>query len=62
VLASPCFRAFLQAYQGVNALLLIFPMGLIWGFVYWKWRRLWPLYIAHVLWDLGVLWPRAHAP
>jgi membrane protease YdiL (CAAX protease family) len=58
VLASALFRASLHAYQDVSALLLIFPVGLIFGFVYWKWRRLWPLYIAHVLVDLYGLHPR----
>ncbi len=58
ILVSALFRAFLHAYQGASALLLIFPVGLIFGFVYWKWRRLWPLYIAHALIDLYGLHPR----
>ncbi|HSY18481.1 MAG TPA: CPBP family glutamic-type intramembrane protease [Candidatus Acidoferrales bacterium] len=60
VLASAAFRAFLHAYQGINALLLIFPIGLIFGFVYWKWRRLWPLYVAHVIFDFIALCPGLH--
>jgi membrane protease YdiL (CAAX protease family) len=32
VSASTTLRAFLRAYQGVNALALIFPTGLIFGF------------------------------
>ena len=58
VLASAFFRAFLHAYQGIDAAVLIFPLGLIFGFVYWKWRRLWPLFIAHVLFDLTAYFPR----
>ena len=58
VLASAFFRAFLHAYQGVGALVTVFPIGLIFGFVYWKWRRLWPLFIAHVLFDLAAYFPR----
>jgi membrane protease YdiL (CAAX protease family) len=58
VLASAFFRAFLHAYHGVTALIIIFPFGLIFGFVYWKWRRLWPLYVAHVLFDLVAFFPR----
>jgi membrane protease YdiL (CAAX protease family) len=58
VLASAFFRAFLHAYQGVGALMTVFPVGLIFGFVYWKWRRLWPLFIAHVLFDLYAFFPR----
>jgi hypothetical protein len=58
VLASAFFRAFLHAYHGITALIIIFPFGLIFGFVYWKWRRLWPLYVAHVLFDLVAYFPR----
>ncbi len=60
VLASALFRAFLHAYQGVSALLLVLPCGLIFGFVYWKWRCLWPLYIAHVIFDFDSVFPRPH--
>ena len=58
VLASAFFRAFLHAYHGITALIIIFPFGLIFGFVYWKWRRLWPLYVAHALFDLVAFYPR----
>jgi membrane protease YdiL (CAAX protease family) len=51
VLASACFRTFLHAYHGATALLIIFPLGLVFGFIYWKWRRLWPLFVAHMLFD-----------
>lgn len=61
VCASAAFRAFLHAYQGINTLLLIFPIGLIFGFVYWKWRRLWPLFVAHGLLDLYALFPGVRA-
>jgi membrane protease YdiL (CAAX protease family) len=57
VLASAFFRTFLHAYHGITALLIIFPIGLIFGFAYWKWRRLWPLYVAHVLFDLVAFFP-----
>jgi membrane protease YdiL (CAAX protease family) len=58
VLMSAVFRAFLHAYQGIDAVVLIFPLGLIFGFLYWKWRRLWPLFIAHILLDLTAYFPR----
>lgn len=58
ILASAFFRAFLHAYHGITAIIIIFPFGLIFGFVYWKWRRLWPLFIAHVLFDLTAYFPR----
>ncbi len=57
VLASALFRAFLHANLGFTAVLLVFPIGLIFGFVYWKWRSLWPLFIAHVLFDIYALLP-----
>ncbi|MDB5332976.1 MAG: amino terminal protease family protein [Phycisphaerales bacterium] len=59
VLASALFRTFLHAYQGMNAVLIVLPIGLIFGFVYWKWRQLWPLIVAHILFDLDALFPRA---
>ncbi len=59
--ASAAFRAFLHVYQGINAIVLIFPLGLIFGYAYWKWRRLWPLLVAHALLDLWALIPGVHA-
>ena len=57
VLASALFRAFLHAHLGVNAIVVVLPIGLIFGFVYWRWRQLWPLVVAHVLFDLYALFP-----
>ena len=61
VLASALFRAFLHAHLGVNAIVVVFPIGLVFGFVYWRWRQLWPLVVAHALFDLYALFPRSHA-
>jgi membrane protease YdiL (CAAX protease family) len=61
VLASALFRAFLHAHLGVNAIVVVFPIGLIFGFVFWRWRELWPLVVAHVLFDLYALFPRSYA-
>jgi len=61
ILASALFRAFLHAYQGISAAVVIFPLGLIFGFVYWKWRRLWPLFVAHALFDVYAYF-RFHDP
>jgi membrane protease YdiL (CAAX protease family) len=58
ILASAAFRAFLHAYQGINAVIIIFPFGLLFGFVYWKWRRLWPLFVAHFLFDVYAFYPK----
>jgi membrane protease YdiL (CAAX protease family) len=55
VLASAVFRAFLHAYQGIGAVISIFPLGLIFALVYWKWRSLWPLFIAHLIFDVAAL-------
>ena len=52
VLASALFRTFLHSYKGLDAIVMILPMGLVFGFVYWKWRQLWPLVVAHVIFDL----------
>jgi membrane protease YdiL (CAAX protease family) len=57
VLASACFRAFLHACHGITALIIIFPFELVFGFIYWRWRRLWPLFVAHVLFDLAADFP-----
>lgn len=58
VLASACFRAFLHAYHGFTGLIIILPFGLVFAFIYWKWRRLWPLFVAHVLFDLTAYFPK----
>jgi membrane protease YdiL (CAAX protease family) len=61
VLASALFRAFLHAHLGINAIVVVFPIGLIFAFAYWRQRQLWPLVVAHVLFDLYALFPRSHA-
>ena len=61
VLASALFRAFLHAHLGINAIVVVFPIGLIFAFAYWRRRQLWPLVVAHVLFDLYALFPRSHA-
>jgi uncharacterized protein len=61
VLASACFRALLHAYHGLTALIIIFPFGLVFGFVYWRWRRLWPLFVAHILFDVFAYIHEYHA-
>ena len=57
VLTTALFRGGLHAYLGFNGALSLFGMGLIFGLVYWKWRQLWPLIIAHSLGDLIFLLP-----
>lgn len=41
-------------YQGPAAMLAIFAIGLIHGVCFWRLRRLWPLIIAHAIWDFAV--------
>jgi len=55
VMASALFRTFLHSYKGLDAIVIILPMGLVLGFVYWTWRQLWPLVVAHVIFDLWSL-------
>jgi membrane protease YdiL (CAAX protease family) len=49
VLASAGFRAFLHATMGMSGVVTMFVQGLLYGFLYWRWRQLWPLIIAHAL-------------
>jgi membrane protease YdiL (CAAX protease family) len=55
VLASALFRTFLHSYKGLDAIVMILPMGLVFGFFYWRWRQLWPLVVAHVIFDIWSL-------
>ena len=57
VLASGAFRGLLHLYQGFNGALSIFVLGVVFGLVYWRWRQLWPLIVAHFLCDfIGLLY------
>jgi membrane protease YdiL (CAAX protease family) len=58
--ASALFRAFLHMYQGINGMIGIFVIGLIFGWAYSKWRQLWPLVVAHSLWDFFALLAATH--
>ena len=42
--------------QGPISALTILPLGLIFAAVYWRWRRVWPLVVAHGVMDfLGMM-------
>jgi membrane protease YdiL (CAAX protease family) len=57
VLASSVFRGLLHLYQGLDGATAIFASGVLYALVYWRWRQLWPLVVAHVLDDfLGLLY------
>lgn len=49
ILAAALFRGFLHVTMGLNGFVTMFAMGLLYGFVYWRWRQLWPLMVAHSL-------------
>jgi membrane protease YdiL (CAAX protease family) len=49
ITASTLIRFGYHLYQGPVASLSILPLGLLFGVVYWKWRTLWPLIIAHTI-------------
>jgi len=61
VLASAAFRSFLHANMGISGVVFLFVLGLLYGFVYWRWRELWPLIVAHGLQMLYALLPQALA-
>ena len=44
---SATVRLICNLHQGPIAPLTILPLGIIFAAVYWKWRRVWPLTIAH---------------
>jgi membrane protease YdiL (CAAX protease family) len=49
---STAVRVMYHLYQGPFAFLTIVPMGLLFGYVYARTRKLWPLVVAHVLLDI----------
>jgi uncharacterized protein len=44
---SAAIRLVCHLYQGPITAVTILPLGLIFAAVYWKWRRVWPLVVAH---------------
>jgi hypothetical protein len=57
VFAAALFRGFLHLTMGLNGFMTMFAMGLLYGFVYWRWRQLWPLVLAHSLQMFYALFP-----
>ena len=60
VLASGLLRGILHMYQGIGGVIALFTFGAIFALVYWRWRQLWPLIIAHSLNDFVGLLFLAH--
>jgi membrane protease YdiL (CAAX protease family) len=52
VLASALFVTFLHSFKGIDAIVLVLPWRLVFGFCYWRWRQLWPLVFAHMIIDI----------
>jgi len=56
ILASGLLRGILHMYQGAVGAAALFTFGTIFALVYWRWRQLWPLIVAHALDDfLGLI-------
>ncbi|MEX0989099.1 MAG: type II CAAX endopeptidase family protein [Actinomycetota bacterium] len=53
IFGSAGLRASYHLYQGWGGFLGNLAMGLLLGWVFARWRRTWPLVIAHVLIDVG---------
>jgi membrane protease YdiL (CAAX protease family) len=54
---STVVRLLYHLYQGPMGILVIVPMGLLYGYVYARTRQLWPLMLAHILIDIIGLSP-----
>jgi membrane protease YdiL (CAAX protease family) len=52
ITASTLLRFLYHLYQGPVATFTVIPFGLLFGAVYWRWRTLWPLVVAHTLANL----------
>ena len=59
IFAAALFRGFLHVTMGLNGFVTMFAMGLLYGCVYWRWRQLWPLILAHSLQMFYSLLPQA---
>jgi membrane protease YdiL (CAAX protease family) len=52
VLLPTTLWSVLHAYQGLAAVPIVLGLGLLWSVYFHRTRRLWPLVIAHILYDL----------
>ncbi len=55
---SAAIRLLCSLEQGPIATVTILPLGLIFAFVYWRWRVVWPLVVAHGVMDFVGMLPR----
>ena len=54
---SATIRFLCHVEQGPITAVTILPLGLIFAFVYWRWRCLWPLIVAHGVMDFMGMMP-----
>src|SRR5919198_1315249 len=66
IIGSALLRGAYHLYQGIGGFLGNLAMGLFFGWIFVRWRRTWPLVIAHFLVDVGAgvgyLLFRTHLP
>jgi uncharacterized protein len=55
LLVPTALWAVLHVYQGLGAALTIFGLGLMYAWYFQRTRRLWPLILAHILFDMTQL-------
>lgn len=51
ILASALLRTLYHLEQGALAVMTVFVLGLVFAWIFWRWRTLWPLVLAHGLTD-----------
>ncbi|HJQ39975.1 MAG TPA: CPBP family intramembrane glutamic endopeptidase [Thermoanaerobaculia bacterium] len=49
ITASTLLRFSYHLYQGPLASLSVIPLGLLFATMFWRWRNLWPLIVAHTI-------------
>lgn len=54
---SVAIRLAYHLYQGPFVVVDLVPLGLIFGYWFAGTGRLWPLVVAHAVWDIVALWP-----
>jgi membrane protease YdiL (CAAX protease family) len=49
---SALLRTSYHTYQGAYGIMMVLPLGLAWGWLYYRQRNLWPLILAHGVIDI----------
>lgn len=49
ITASAVLRLLYHLYQGPVATIATLPLGLLYAAVFWRWRTVWPLVVAHTI-------------